>query len=146
MRRLFLCFLLCLMPLRLLAGVWMPMAQGLAYPLEAPVSASLASHADAGHAGHEFMDMAVAGSAHKMHEAHALHELHEVPNTAVDAAASKADCHDGGCQLCGVCHQSANLMVWPWGLAVVQAQPVPETVPQPQAAMVLSPLIKPPIS
>jgi len=131
MRRLFLCFLLCLVPLRLWAGVWMPMAQSVAHHPETTVSASPAPHAEAVHDCHE--TMAESGSAYQ------AQGWHDVQNAT-------ADCHDGNCQLCGVCHQSLSLAAWPWRLPVVQAQPWPVAVLQAHAAMALSPLIKPPIS
>lgn len=135
MRRLFLCFLLCLMPLRLWAGVWMPMAASFAHHTEAAVSANQAPHADAAHDCHD--TLALAGSAH---EAHGTHDA------VADAALQKADCHDGTCQLCGVCHQSVSLTAWPQLVPVFQAHPQPGTESQPHAAMASSPLIKPPIS
>ncbi len=145
------------MPLRLLAGVWMPMAQGtplgMAHHPEATVSASQAPLAQAAHDCHEAvpaeMTGAVEGLVHQRHNAHEGHQVqpgHELQNTAVDAVATKADCHDGSCQLCGVCHHSGSLMAVPWALPIAQAQPWPVAVPQAHAAMVLPPLIKPPIS
>lgn len=134
MRRLFLCFLLCLMPLRLWAGAWMmPMAVSLAHHTEAVVNQ--APHADVAHDCHD--TLALAGSAH---EAHGTHDA------VADAGVQKADCHDGACQLCGVCHQSASLMAVPLVLPVFQTHPLPGGGPQPHAAVVSSPLIKPPIS
>lgn len=144
MRRLFLCFLLCLMPLRLWAGVWMPMAASFAHHTEAAVSANQAPHADAAHDGHDAL--APAGSAHEVHEAHKSHDAHGTHDAVADAAVQKADCHDGACQLCGVCHQSVSLTAWPQVVPVFQAHPQPGAEPQPHAAMAASPLIKPPIS
>jgi hypothetical protein len=143
MRRLFLCFLLCLLPLRLWAGVWMPMAEGVVHHTETTASQSThASHADACHNGHDAQ--ALAGSAHEVHISHGAPDA--VADTDADAVASQAVCHDGTCQLCGVCHQGVSLTVWPQWMPVFQTHPQPGLEPQPQAGMARSPLIKPPIS
>lgn len=132
MRRAFLCFLLFLMPLRLWAGVWMPMAPSTAHPAHAMVPVT--AHAE-------------VEALHNCHEAQALlvHNAHLPQPETPDSNGHKADCHDATCQLCGVCHQSANLAVWPAIAAVFQAhsQPVGATL----APVVRSapPLIKPPI-
>ena len=135
MRRLFLCFLLCLMPLRLWAGVWMSLSDSGAYhlPGSAHVSLVQTSEADAVHDCHE----ARAGT---------LHEAHAQPQAPLDSAAQKADCHDGSCQLCGVCHQSASLLAWPQSVAVAQTHPLPPGVPMAPAGHTFAPLTKPPIS
>lgn len=63
-----------------------------------------------------------------------------------DLATAPADCHDGSCQLCGVCHQSASLTAMPLVLPVFPTHALPGAVPQLHAAGVASLLIKPPIS
>lgn len=168
MRRLFLCFLLCLMPLRLWAGVWMPMAQAAAHHPQTDVSATPAPHAGAAHDCHGAQVVGAAGhAAHGMHamtdaqawqgtpQAHsALAHLAQAPEVAVaveadvdaDLATAPADCHDGSCQLCGVCHQSASLTAMPLVLPVFPTHALPGAVPQLHAAGVSSLLIKPPIS
>jgi hypothetical protein len=129
MRRFFLCFLLCLMPLRLWAGAWMTMPESSAHHLPTQVHASA---------------MPQAGL-----EAQAAHDCHEsmAPSQAVsDDAHPRADCHDATCQLCGVCHQSATLAWWPLVLPVFQSHPLPIGEARQPAGRATSPLIKPPIS
>lgn len=165
MRHLFICFLLCLMPLRLWAGVWMPMAQGAAHHPQTGVSANPTPHAGAAHDCHGAQVVGVAG--HEAHGTHAMTDaqaLSAVPQAsealvdvaqgleaggdaaAVDVAQATADCHDGTCQLCGVCHQSASLTAMPLVLPVFPTHALPAGGPQPPAAGVSVPLIKPPIS
>jgi hypothetical protein len=130
MRRFVLCFLLCLMPLRLWAGVWMPMAQS-------------ASHHPAGS-----VQLAQAHSAHDCHEA-VVEPMHHQAHGQVaesESALQKADCHDGSCLLCSVCHQSASLAVWPLMLPVTQAQAWPVGALWMHVAHTPAPLTKPPIS
>jgi hypothetical protein len=133
MRRLFLCFLLCLMPLRLWAGAWMPMAHSGSHPADVAAS-SPAQHneAPAAHDCHEVM-------AEPMPETHAQLALHDGPGQA-------ADCHDGHCQLCGVCHQGLSLTAWPLVLPVLQAHPLPVSASWVHLARTSAPLTKPPIS
>ena len=133
MRRLFLCFLLCLTPLRLWAGVWMSLSDSGAHhlPGSAQVSLVQTSEAAAVHDCHE----AMAGSLHEMQA-----------QAPLDSAAHKADCHEGSCQLCGVCHQSASLLAWPQPVPVAQAHPLPPGVPMAPAGHTFAPLTKPPIS
>lgn len=135
MRRLFLCLLLCLLPLRLWAGVWMSLSDSGAHHLAAPAHLSLtqATETDAVHDCHG----AAAGT---------LHEAQVQPQVPLDTAVQKTDCHDGTCQLCGVCHQSANLAVWPRVAPVAQAHPLPPGVSMAPAAHLSAPLTKPPIS
>ncbi len=104
MRRLFLCFFLFLMSLRLWAGVWMPMAQS------------------------------------NLH-----HGLDSANHTQRVEVGSAHDCHDGTCQLCGLCHLSANLAIWPVMVSVFQAHPQPLGVTLAHVARTARPLIKPPI-
>lgn len=130
MRRLFLCFLLCLMPLRLWAGVWMPMAQSPVQHGPHNVKVTQQSPADA---------------AHDCHESSAKSGHHAALETPPDTAAQKTDCHDGTCQLCGVCHQSAGLATWPVLVPIFQAHALPLGVSVAHVARAAPPLIKPPI-
>jgi hypothetical protein len=134
MRRLFLCFLLCLMPLRLWAGAWMPISESGAPQLGALTAASQVQHTEAfaAHDCHEAM-------AEPLPETHAQLALHDVPVQA-------ADCHDDHCQLCGVCHQGLSLTAWPLVLPVFQAHPLPVSAAWAHVASTSAPLTKPPIS
>ncbi len=156
------------MPLRLWAGVWMPMAQGAAHHPQTRVSATPAPHAGAAHDCHGAQ--VVGGAEHAAHSMHAVTEAQaflgtpqahtalahvaQAPEAPVaveadvdaDLAIAPADCHDGSCQLCGVCHQSASLMAMPLVLPVFPTHALPGAVPQLHAAGVASLLIKPPIS
>ena len=128
MRRYFLCFLLCLMPLRLWAAAWMPMAESSAHH-QAQSNASAMQHAGV--------------------EANAAHDCHEgvAPSqVSNDDATTQTDCHDATCQLCGVCHQSASLAVWPTLLPMFQSHARPIGEARQPAGQATSPLIKPPIS
>jgi hypothetical protein len=134
MRRLFLCFLLCTMPLRLWAGAWMPMAESGSHPAAVLATASLGQHAE-------------ESAAHDCHEAMAQ----TAPETDAQpvpphAAAQQADCHDGHCQLCGVCHQGLSLTAWHLVMPVPQAHPLPVSATWAHVARLSAPLIKPPIS
>lgn len=138
MRRLFLCFLLCLMPLRLWAGAWMPVAESGAHHPSAVTVLSLAQHAP-------------AEAVHDCHDAMAAwvpdaHASHVQPAAQPDSGVQNADCHDGTCQLCGVCHQSASLTAWPLVLPVFQAHPLPVGASVAHLALTAPPLTKPPIS
>jgi hypothetical protein len=134
MRRLFFCFLLCLMPLRLWAGAWMPISESGSPQIAVLNTASLAQHTEAlaVHDCHEAM-------AEPMPETHTQLALHDVPVQA-------ADCHDGHCQLCGVCHQGLSLTAWPLVLPVFQAHLLPVSATWAHGARMSAPLIKPPIS
>jgi hypothetical protein len=134
MRRLFLCFLLCLMPLRLWAGAWMPMAQTGVHPAAVLATASPAQHtqAIASHDCHE-------ATAEPLPQTHAQLALHAVPVQA-------ADCHDGHCQLCSVCHQGLSLTAWPLVVPVFQAHLLPVSATWAHEARMSGPLTKPPIS
>ncbi len=132
MSRWFLCFLLCLMPLRLWAGVWMPMAQSnLHHGLDS------ANHTQ----------RVEVGSAHDCHEVMAAspHDADTQLQAMPETTEQKADCHDGTCQLCGLCHLSANLAIWPVMVSVFQAHPQPLGVTLAHVARTAPPLIKPPI-
>jgi hypothetical protein len=132
MRRLVLCFLLFLMPLRLWAGVWMPMAPSA-------LQAGLAQVAVTAHLEVETL--------HDCHEAQpvSLHDAYLPQPETLDLNGQKADCHDATCQLCGVCHQSANLAVWPVMGLVFQAHPQPVGATLVPIVRTAPPLIKPPI-
>lgn len=132
MRRLFLCFLLFLMPLRLWAGVWMPMATSATHSGVAQVAVTAQPQVEVQHDCHE----AQAVSAHNNHL-----PLQETP----DPAGHQADCHDATCQLCGVCHQNASLAVWPVMGSVFQAHPQPVGTTLASVVRTAPPLIKPPI-
>jgi hypothetical protein len=136
MRRLFLCFLLCLMPLRLWAGVWMPLSDNVAHHPPGSAQVSLVQTSEA------------AGAVHDCHEAMVgtLHEAQAQPQAPLDGAAHKADCHDGTCQLCSVCHQSASLQAWLQVVSVAQAHPLPPGGLMAPAGHTFAPLTKPPIS
>lgn len=134
MRRYFLCFLLCLMPLRLWAGAWMPIAPSSSHPLSAQATLNTAQHTE-------------ASAAHDCHEAMAQplppsHAQLALP----DAALQQADCHEANCQLCGVCHQGLSLTAWPLVWPVFQAYPLPVSPSWAHVAPTSEPLIKPPIS
>ena len=139
MRRLFFCFLLCLMPLRLWAGVWMPLAQnGLHHtpiptPAAAVASGAQTTSAEVGHDCHEAVTLA-------------SHEAQTHVTDLADAGEQKADCHDGTCQLCAVCHQTASLMHSASLVPVVQIHPQPIGAFVAPLAQPAQPLIKPPIS
>ena len=134
MRRLFLCFLLCLMPLRLWAGAWMPISDSGSLHLAILTTASPAQHTEA-HAEHDCH----AVMAEPLPETHAQLALQDVPVQA-------ADCHDEHCQLCGVCHQGLSLTAWPLVMPVFQAHPLPVSATWAHVARASAPLIKPPIS
>ncbi len=138
MRRFFLCFLLCLMPLRLWAGVWMPMSESASHHPSAVtmVSSAQRAQADAVHDCHEAMAVFVP-EAHATHVQPAAQPYSDVQNAA---------CHDGTCQLCGVCHQSASLAAWPLVLPVFQVHPLPVGASLAYLALTVPPLTKPPIS
>ena len=133
MRRLFLCFLLCLMPLRLWAGAWMPISESGSLHLAVMTTASPAQHTEvlAAHDCHEAMSEPVP-------ETHAQLALHDV-------AVQSADCHDDHCQLCGVCHQGLSLTAWPLVMPVFQAYPLPVSATWAHVARMSAPLTKPPI-
>ena len=134
MRRFFLYFLLCLMPLRLWAGAWMPSVQSGSHHLTvlAAVSPAQPTEAPASHDCHEAM-------AEPLPETHA--QL-----APLDAPAQQADCQDGNCKLCGVCHQGLSLTTWPLVLPVFQAHPLPVSAAWVHLARASAPLTKPPIS
>lgn len=134
MRRLFLCFLLCLMPLRLWAGAWMPMSEGSSHHLSVLDMGSSAQHTE-------------VPAAHVCHEAMAepLSQDHALLATLHDSK-QPSDCHDGHCQLCGVCHQGLSLTAWPLMLPVFQAHPLPISASWMHLARTSAPLTKPPIS
>jgi hypothetical protein len=135
MRRLFLCFLLCLMPLRLWAGVWMPMAQSGSHHAPTLAHVGLAQHDE-------------APAAHHCHEAMAqsAHQPQLQTLSSLGSVVQKADCQDGTCQLCGVCHQSASPVTWPVFVPVFQAHPLPVGASLAHVARSSPPLTKPPIS
>lgn len=135
MRRIFLCFLLCLMPLRLWAGAWMPTVEAVSNQAFAAMSVIKGQPAEA-HATHD------------CHETMSVptNEAHAQPAGMADASLENADCHDGNCQLCGVCHQSASLSAWPLLLSGFLAHPLPVSATGSHAARMSAPLIKPPIS
>ena len=132
MRRFFLCFLLCLMPLRLWAGVWMPTASSGSHHAPALEHVSLAQSAEPGMAHN--CHQAMTGSAHEA----------KAP-TSLDTVVQKADCQDGTCQLCSVCHQSASPVAWPVFLPVFQAHPLPVGASLAHVVRTSPPLTKPPI-
>jgi hypothetical protein len=135
MRRIFLCFLLFLMPLRLWAGAWMPTAEAVLHQAFATTTDSTGQPAEA-HATpdcHETMSVSTD-------------EAHAQPAGLADTSLANADCHDGKCQLCGVCHQSASLSAWPLLLPGFMAHPLPVSATGSHAARMSAPLIKPPIS
>lgn len=132
MRRLFLCFLLCLMPLRLWAGVWMPVESGASHHnLE---SANLAHQTEIGadHGCHEVM-------------AALTHDDNAQLSSTAQTTGQKAEGHDATCQLCGVCHQSANLAVWHAMAPVFQVHQQPVGAILTPIVRTPPPLIKPPI-
>ena len=145
MRRFFLCFLLCLMPLRLWAGAWMPMAQSGSH--HQPTQAQTLS---VQHTAVEAMDGAMLGAMQSaMVGAVVAHDCHEGPAqspVASEDAKAPADCHETSCQLCGVCHQSANLALWPWLAPVLSSDSLPVAASHQPTGQVFSPPIKPPIS
>lgn len=147
MRRLFLCFLLCLMPLRLWAGVGMLIAPNGWHPTPTPnpTSASTPISVAVESTGAQ---TAPAQSGHDCHEAVTL-ASHEAPTHTThvaDHGPQTADCHDGSCQLCGVCHQTASLMTWVLGVPLIQIHPQPIGAFVAPLAQPAQPLIKPPIS
>ena len=141
MRRFFICFLLCLMPLRLWAGVWMPMAENFAFT--SPVQASM-SHEGMDHKGmtcHEGMETSEPLKAGSLDLA-----AESTGDLVTDVAMQKGACHDGHCQFCGVCHQTASPVVWTFTVSVSQSHPLPLSVLRHDAGVASPPLIKPPIS
>ncbi|PUE52245.1 hypothetical protein B9Z45_13990 [Limnohabitans sp. 2KL-17] len=134
MRSLFLCFLLCLIPLRLWAGSWMPITASSSHHLPVLATVSPAHHNEA-HAAHDCHEALVE----PLHEAHAQLAL-------LDASVQQGDCHDGNCQLCGVCHQGLSLTQWPLVMPVFQAHPLPVGASLAHVVRSSPPLIKPPIS
>jgi hypothetical protein len=133
MRRFFLCFLLCLMPLRLWAGAWMPMVQSGS---QIPTMAAL----------HHSMPPAAVDVAADAVVAHDCHEDTAQAPAAAEGGKATGECHEASCQLCGVCHQSANLAWWPWALPVFQSDALPVGESHQPAGQAFSPPIKPPIS
>ena len=134
MRRLFLCFLLCLMPLRLWAGAWMPMPES--------GSSHLAVLSAAGPAQHSEVPV-----VHDCHEAMSEPLPDDIAQLALhDSAVQAADCHDGHCQLCGVCHQGLSLTTRHLVQPGVQAHPLPVSASWVHRARTSAPLTKPPIS
>jgi hypothetical protein len=131
MRRFFLCFLLCLMPLRLWAGAWMPTVEALSNQVFATTTDSTGQ----------------PGATHDCHQAMSepKNEAHAQPASLADTSVENAECHDGTCQLCGVCHQSVSLSVWALPLPVFQAHPLPISTTWAHVARMSAPLIKPPI-
>ena len=125
------------MPLRLWAGAWMPVAQSDSHHSFEATALSSAHHApaDAAHDCHEAMTAAVS-------EAHATHAYTAAQH---DPGVQNADCHDGTCQLCGVCHQSASLTAWPLVLPVFQAHTLPVGAALTHVVRTAPPLTKPPI-
>lgn len=57
-----------------------------------------------------------------------------------------ADCHDGHCQLCGVCHQGMSLTSLHLVQPGVLAHPLPVSASWVHRARTSAPLTKPPIS
>ena len=96
----------------------------------------------------------ITGQPGELHATHDCHETMSVPTNEADgqpagmadASLENADCHDGNCQLCGVCHQSASLSAWPLLLPGFLAHPLPVSATGSHAARMSAPLIKPPIS
>lgn len=134
MRRFFLCFLLCLMPLRLWAAAWMPMPESGSHHLAVLSTAGSVQHNEmpVGHDCHEAM-------AEPLTEDLAQISLH-------DAGVQAADCHDGHCQLCGVCHQGLSLTSLHLVQPGVLAHPLPVSASWVHRARTSAPLTKPPIS
>jgi hypothetical protein len=134
MRRLFICFLLCLMPLRLWAGAWMPISESGSHHPTVLATVSPAQHTE-------------TPAAHDCHGvmAQTLPETEAQP-ASLNTAAQQTDCHDDHCQLCGVCHQGLSLTAWPLVMPAFQAQPLPVSAAWARVASTSAPLIKPPIS
>ena len=68
------------------------------------------------------------------------------PNTATDVSMQKEACHDGHCQFCGVCHQTASPVGLTFVVPVFQSHSLPLSVLRHPAGVASAPLIKPPIS
>ena len=137
MRRFFLCFLLCLMPLRLWAGAWMPMPESGSHLLAVLSTAGSAQHNEmpVGHNCHEAM-------ADPLTEDLAQISLHDAGVQAADGH----DGHDGHCQLCGVCHQGLSLTSLHLVQPDILAHPLPLSASWVHRAHTSVPLTKPPIS
>ncbi|MEY4447046.1 MAG: hypothetical protein RLZZ433_61 [Pseudomonadota bacterium] len=90
---------------------------------------------------------ALSEVAHECHEpmVQVSHEDQSHAPVVADIGAQKADCHDGTCQLCGVCHQAASLMPWAFVLPVIQIHSQPIGAFVAPLAQHAQPLIKPPI-
>jgi hypothetical protein len=130
------------MPLRLWAGAWMPMAESVVHPVQALVSVSQGHPDGTSHDCHE--TSSVLTPAAQLAQFKQVTQLtHEA---AVDACGQTTECHDGACQLCGVCHQSASPVTLAFALPGVQVHPLPGVTAQHRAATAQAPLIKPPIS
>lgn len=151
MRRIFICFLLCLMPLRMWASAWMPMTENTAF--------TSAVHASMKHEGMNHEGMNHEGMHHanqSCHEALQASEPLEAntlglaaqsdPNPATDVAMQKGACHDGHCQFCGVCHQTASPLGLTFVVPVFQSHPLPLSALRHPIGVASPPLIKPPIS
>lgn len=150
MRRFVLCLLLCLMPMRLWAGAWMPTVQGLEHPQPTAVLTSSAHHPaalmDAGHPA-----ALVGGEHHGCHDTPlVVQAMESLVATEVFGALGEdsqhSDCHDGTCQWCGVCHQSAHVAVWPWFLPVHPSYSLPLGPLRQSAGQAFALPLKPPIS
>lgn len=131
MNRLFVCFLLCLMPLRLWAGAGMNVTGHAGHLSQAPQQARLA--ADMVHPCHETV-------------AEAFHEADEQLPAPEDTVHLKAGCQDGACQLCAVCHQSTGPAAWLWLQPQTLVHPLPASPLWAHAVCISSPLTRPPIS
>ena len=115
------------------------MAESVVHPVQALVNASQGNPAGTSHDCHD--TSAVLTPAAQLGQ---LGQLTQ--QAAVDASGQTTECHDGACQLCGVCHQSASPVTLAFAQPGVQAHPLPGVTAQHRAATALAPLIKPPIS
>ena len=151
MRRFFICFLLCLMPLRMWASAWMPMTENTAFT--SAVHASM-NHEGMNHEGMNHASLTHGGVA--CHEALQSSEPQEPgsmglaaisdQDVAVDVSMQKEACHDGHCQFCGVCHQTASPVGPTFVVPVFQSHSLPLSVLRHPAGVASPPLIKPPSS
>jgi len=92
-------------------------------------------------------EQAQTPAAHDCHPVMAEHLSETYAQLAPDdELVQQGDCHDGHCQVCGVCHQGLSLTSWPVLQHGVLAHPLPVSASWVHRARSSAPLTKPPIS
>ena len=144
--------LLVLLPLRLWAGVFMPLP--LSSQDSTAASTTIATP-PAEHAGH-LRAAAHLQASHDEHHGHDPHALHQEPTSHAhdtvhahhdDMPMGAGSCHEGPtCMACSVCHMTAGMpaIATNWSIAALQSMPAAPIGAGLGHAW--PPLIKPPIS